>query len=82
MKFIMYNLFNYLLRRGEFELDNIDFPEYNLMEIEKKLYPKFKLRLEKNEDGFIATFCSFQTTLIILYDSNGNYMQILKETWK
>ena len=46
----MYNLFNYLLRRGEFELDNIDFPEYNLMEIEKKLYPKFKLKLENNED--------------------------------
>ena len=82
MKYIMYNFFNYLLRRGEFELDNIDFPEYNLMEIEKKLYPKFKLKLENNEDGFIATFCSFQTTLIILYDSNGNYMQILKETWK
>ena len=61
----MYNFFNYLLRRGEFELDNIDFPEYNLMEIEKKLYPKFKLKLENNEDGFIATFCSFQTTLII-----------------
>ena len=65
MKYIIYNLFNYLLRRGEFELDNIDFPEYNLMEIEKKLYPKFKLKLENNEDGFIATFCSFQTTLII-----------------
>ena len=36
----MYNLFNYLLRRGEFELDNIDFPEYNLMEIKKKTIPK------------------------------------------
>jgi hypothetical protein len=82
MKYIIYNLFNYLFRRGEFEFNNIDFSHYNFKEIKIKLYPKFKLSIEKNENGLIATFCSFQTTLIIFYDSNGNFLQILKETWK
>ena len=81
MKHLIYNVFNYLFRWNEFESAGIDFSEYNLKEIEKKLYPIFKLSYQSNDKEIIATFNSFKTTLIILYDSDENFVTILKETW-
>lgn len=82
MKYFLHNVFNYIFRRGQYEYVNIIFRDHNLKDIEKILDPLFKLKCQESDEGILATFTSFQTTLIILYDSNGNFIRMIKETWK
>jgi hypothetical protein len=58
-----------------------DLSQYNLNELQKRVQDSVSFSSYKEGEKLIATFKDEQTTIIILYKLDGEFIKIFSETW-